>query len=347
MYYFIYFIFYIFCILELNFKTSRFLFFSLFIIILLFITSFRGDVGTDYKEYINFWNGLHPINSFDLTYYTNFEIFYKIIFSLVKVVTNSELIFLFVNACLVFIPLSFALKNALDRFYTLSLLIYYSVFFMPYTLNGMRQAIAMSIFLYSLKYFNSNRLLPILILTIIASCIHSTGYLIIVIYFLFLILKKVKLWFYPVSFVISIVIYKFNILTNFIFNNSIVNKEVYAEKYDENTSALQILTRVLLVIFLFYFSYINRYRDEKLMPLFNIYWIGFLLYLTLMNNNLMATRFNMFFRVLEVILLPLILLCFKDKFNRNFVFFIIFLYYIVVFYISSLAPDYTYFFYWE
>lgn len=350
MYYVVYIIFFIASILELNVKIyalQKYVIIFFGILILIFMAGLRGNVGTDYLEYLNFWIGLKPIQSFDPNYYFHFEIMYRKIFSFFKYFSNSEVFFVFLNAFLVFIPLFFAIKDNLERYYGLSLLIYYSIFFIPYALNGMRQAIAMSIFLYSIKYFNEKNTFAVLIISGIAGGFHSTGFLILPSYLIFTYFKKINLWFYPISLLLAFIIYKFNILSSFIFKQSFVNSEVYSEKYDESTSTVQLLTRLFLAIFYFYFCYINRDKNNKLIPIFNIYWFGLLLYVSLMQNNVFATRFNMFFRVLEVLLLPLIFICFRDKFNKNFIFIFVLIYYVFVFYVSTLMPDSIYIFYWE
>jgi hypothetical protein len=51
---------------------------------------------------------------------------------------------------------------------------------------------------------------------------------------------------------------------------------------------------------------IGRGNRRHIDTLLTVYFLGLLIYLALFQFNLLATRFNMLFRVLEVVLLPLI-----------------------------------------
>lgn len=350
MYYLIYFYALILSFFDINFRISQrvTIFFEIsFFLILVFLAGFRGKVGTDTQEYLRFWNGLEPIYNYNYEYYSNFETGYKFVFSIIKCFSDSDVIFLFFNALLALTPLYIGLKKILNKHVVISLIIYYSVFFIPYALNGMRQAIAMGLFVFAIPYFFSKKSLIVIMVTVLASLFHSSGFLIFVSYVFYLVAKKIKKWFYLFSFFCALLIYKLGLGGVILFNYTSVNRDVYTNEFDESTSFFQIIIRTILVLFIMFFS-INIEKNNKIiLSLFNVYWFGYLLYIIFMDNNMISTRFNMFFRVLEIVLIPLILASYNLRFNKNSICILFLMPCFVLFYSSSVFIDNIYEFFWE
>lgn len=350
MYYVIYALMFCLSLLELNVKINQkniYIISCIVLIGLILFAGFRGEVGTDYREYIRFWENLNPISSFNAFYYPNFEIGYKVLFSTLKFFTDSNIVFLIVNAFFALVPLFLGLKRVLDRYYFFALLIYYSIFFIPYDLNGMRQAIAMSFFIFALPYFFEKKYFKVLIITFLAALMHSSGMLIAVSYIFYIIAKKIEKWFYPISFVLALFVYKSGFGGLFLFKYLKVNEDVYNDSFDQSTSSFQILMRTVFVVFLMYFSIINENKDKRILHLFNVYWFGYLLYLIFLDNNMISTRFNMYFRVLEVVLVPMIVSCYAMRFNKNSLFYSFIIPCFIIFYVTSTFSDNIYTFIWE
>ena len=86
---------------NINFKVNKkiTIFFEVsFFALLVFIAGLRGNVGTDTQEYLRFWYGLAPLYSYDSDYYSNFELGYKFVFSIIKILSNSDITILLFNA---------------------------------------------------------------------------------------------------------------------------------------------------------------------------------------------------------------------------------------------------------
>lgn len=350
MYYLIYFYALILSFFNINFKVGKriTIFFEIsFFTILVFIAGLRGNVGTDTQEYLRFWSGLEPIYNYNFEYYSNFESGYKIVFSIIKSFTNSEVIFLLFNAFFALVPLYIGLKKILNTHVIISLIIYYSVFFIPYTLNGMRQAIAMGLFVLALPYFLSKKSISVIFLTLLASLFHSSGFLIFVSYIFYIIAKKIKKWFYLFSFICALLVYKLGLGSTFLFNYTSVNRDIYTNEFNESTSFFQIVIRTVMVLFIMFFSINLEKKNRLILNLFNIYWFGYLLYIVFIDNNMISTRFNMFFRVLEIVLVPLIISAYSVKFNKNSVYILFLIPCFILFYSSSVFVDNIYEFFWE
>ena len=88
-------------------------------------------------------------------------------------------------------------------------------------------------------------------------------------------------------------------------------------------------------------------KNRQILSLFNVYWFGYLLYIVFIDNNMISTRFNMFFRILEIVLVPLIVSAYSVKFNKNTVFVLFLIPCFILFYYSSIFMDNNYDFFWE
>lgn len=167
----------------------------------------------------------------------------------------------------------------------------------------MRQGIAMGVFIYSIPYILSKRFFYVLLLSIMASSVHLTGFLILVAYFVSLWNIRVK-YFFAIGLLLSLFCLGFDLLGKLLFGVLGVSM-AYTELFTESTSLFQIVTRTLLLFTLFYFG--NMIKNPIFDKIFVIYLTGFFIYIALFQYNLLATRFNMFFRLLEIIMVPLIL----------------------------------------
>ncbi|MDI9760074.1 EpsG family protein [Acinetobacter baumannii] len=335
---------------NINFKVNKkiTIFFEVsFFALLVFIAGLRGNVGTDTQEYLRFWYGLAPLYSYDSDYYSNFELGYKFVFSIIKIFSNSDITFLLFNALLALVPLYIGLKKILNDQVLISLIIYYSVFFIPYTLNGMRQAIAMGLFVFVLPYILSKKSIHVIFTAILASLFHSSGFLILVSYIFYIIAKKIKKWFYLFSFICALIFYKLGLGSIILFNYTSVNRDVYTIEFNESTSFFQIVIRTAIAFFIMFFAINLEKKNKLILNLFNVYWLGYLLYIVFADNNMISTRFNMFFRILEIVLVPLIISAYSIKFNKNSILVLFLIPCFIIFYYSSIFVDNMYEFFWE
>lgn len=350
IYYLIYFYSLILSFFNINFKVGKriTLFFEIsFFALLVFIAGLRGNVGTDTQEYLSFWSGLAPVYRYDSDYYSNFELGYKLIFSIIKIFSSSDITFLLFNALLALVPLYIGLKKILNDHVVISLIIYYSVFFIPYILNGMRQAIAMGFFVFALPYFLRRKSVSVIFTAILASLFHSSGLLILVSYIFYIIAKKIKKWFYFFSFICALLVYKLGLGGIVLFNYTSVSRDVYTIEFNESTSFFQIVIRTVMALFIMFFAINLEKKNRLILNLFNVYWFGYLLYIVFIDNNMISTRFNMFFRILEIVLVPLIISAYIFKFNKNSVFILFLIPCFILFYSSSVFVDNIYEFFWE
>ena len=221
----------------------------------------------------------------------------------------------------------------------IAITLYFMMFYMGYVFNGMRQAVSMSLLIYSLTYIINGNLKKTFIITAIATSFHSTGFLIIISYFLTRININIILYFL-IGLVLSIIFYYFNFLGS-IIDLLVGGKFSHYIEFWGDTSLFQMTTRILLAIFFMFIS-IKVIKTNFFINITKIYLLGFFIYIALLDANMMATRFNMFFRVLEIVMFSMVLYQSKFVLNRIIVFIFAFSLAILTFYLDIMNDDNIY-----
>ena len=348
-----YFTFLILSLMELVTR-NRYTYVSFFLIIsLFFIAIFRFDTGTDYLNYLAFWNH----GSYELSIihgeYAYIDVGLKFMINVLHYITDSDFIYFSVLAG---IPLLFFYKTLLDWNYYLviPLFIYFTFFYFAYLFNGMAQAFTISLSLYSIKYIVERRILPVLLLTLFASAFHLSGIAIILFYLIMMLrlsatkcfimaiilgalLRRLDISFHALFFVFpsSLASYElpqgtplFDLVTKliifssfFVFTFLIKNYSQKAKNflpcyfYQKNQS---LLTPSKNACYRLTFLEIAKYEPLDLYTsIFRAYSLGILIFLSLSNYDTFATRVFMIFKPLEILMLSLMLSNLKNTLNRG------------------------------
>lgn len=315
-------------------KFNTYLIEVFFILFLLFFAAIRSEsVGADTANYIFFFNNSPNIINFDINYRPELEYGFKLYLSFLKTITDSVEFFLFISTAVCVVPLYIGLKKVAPQYALLGLILYFFVFYINYPLNVLRQGMVMGIFVYSLPFILDKKSYHVLFLSILAGSLHSVGYLILFVY-LYSLLKNKYLIYVSVLFVISsLIMYKYSFLQNILFTYIAEDKEAtYTEKYSDPTTMLQYLYRITLVLFFIIPAYFIK--NDKLIKILVLYLIGFVIYVALSADNLIAARFNMLFRVLEVVVVSLLFHLTKEL-KYRFILFLLFLFLFYPFFVAT------------
>ena len=277
-----------------------------FVIFLIIFASIRSEfVGADTENYVYFFKNSPTITNFDISYRPELEYGFKLYLSIIRTLTDSTELFLFISTAICVIPLYIGLKKIASKYAFMGLILYFFVFYLNYPINVLRQGMVMSIFVYSLPFILEKKTLKVLLLSIVAGSLHKTGYLIFFAY-LYSILENRKLIYVSIALIISsLIMYKYNFLQHILFTYISEEKEsTFTEKFSSSTSVSQYLYRISLILF---FSICTWFiKNKELTKIFVIYTLGFVIYIALSADNLIAARFNMVFRVLEVVMISMI-----------------------------------------
>jgi len=308
-----------------------------FIVILSFIASIRYRVGTDFSSYESIWNGIRPLGEHQT--YTYLEPGFVYFLSFLKLFSNSSVLFFSTMSILTLYILYKGIKKINNINIYVAIALYFMIFYMPYLFNGMRQALSMSIFIYSLTYIINGNFKKVLFLSLIATSFHVTGFLILISYFI----SKIKInlvYYFLLGVLISFLFYYFGVLGYLVDLLTPGKFTTYANSWGK-TSFFQLVVRTMIAIF-FIFSATKVIKNKFFVKTVMIYLIGYFIYISLADANMLATRFNMFFRVLEIILFSILLYQSKYLFNRIIFFIFTFIMSGSIFYLNISNPDNIY-----
>lgn len=147
----------------------------------LLLAALRMDVGTDYNVYLNEkipgvlnnWNvGIEPL--------------YRLIIKISAQLGNYQIVFAVTHIIIIYFIVAAILKNSGSI--SLSILAFWGTGFFNYSLNIMRQAIVMAIFLYAVQFIDSNKK-KYFILIIIACFFHTSA----IIYLVYFFVRNIKI----------------------------------------------------------------------------------------------------------------------------------------------------------
>lgn len=275
----------------------------LLILYLIIIAGIRYGMGVDFFTYQNIFKGINRFQ--DLKY---LEPGFRLIIVFLKTIGFSTQSLFLVFALITLYPLGRAIRK--NSYYPLfSLYIYLCIFYTGYVFNGMRQAVAMSLFLLSIDSILNNKTWKVFLFTALSMSVHSSGIIILISY----IFSKFKFKFNRKIFIFLLSISILFTFFNGIFAEKIVgivpeaiSRKIasYTVRFETSIDIIGLLQRVLILSPIILYYPMLKKVDDKFDILLRIYFLGFILYALFSFQGLFATRINMFLRILEVLILP-------------------------------------------
>lgn len=300
--------------LEVFLKKRTFLF--PIVLILMLIAGLRYKVGKDYTAYENIFSNTVSIFDFPLIE-PGFK--YIIIFLKNYDIDTIGLFFLIGTVTLLIYYFAIAIHVKYKIF---SLFLFFNTYLITAVFSGIRQGIAMGIFLLALNALYNKNLYKVFIASMVAFSIHVTGIIILLLYLVpakYVIKKE-----YIIIFVLSSFVFLYfdfsNVIAKFFPDYILLKFNDYSQGFDASINLQRVLQRVLLILpFIFYYDLIIK-KSDKLKYLFYLYLIGYFIYIVFSNNLAFATKINQFFRVLEIIMFPMLLELLHSKINKIILF---------------------------
>ncbi len=273
--------------------------------IMLLPHALRYGIGTDYfYTYVPHFNG---IAKGTLSY--NEEFVFTFFNKLVYILTNGNYKILFFLCSL--ITFYFIFKIILEKSVNvkLSILLIFASQFYFYSMNMVRQTIAIVILFYGMKFLVENKKKYYIILCLLASTIHSTALFMIPLCFFsdWKINKKIKIV------LISILLLGKNIVGN-IFKYIIVTFTSYGWYYESqymNNEISTILIAVNIIVFILDLIYINNNEEDKQDLIMSNYTFFGMCILTLSSSIPLVDRLVRYFTITQIIHIPRIIV--KEK----------------------------------
>jgi hypothetical protein len=186
-------------------------------------------------------------------------------------------------------------------------------FCISYVDNPIRQAIAASIFLLTIDFIYQKKGIYYFIMVIVATSFHFTALLMIPIYFIARIKLAINKYviIFLCSFIIGQVI-NFSVIIDSLF--MLFGKLGYVGGGERIGLTLGMMLQVVIfsiTLYYLYFSQNNQYRI-----VFNIYFIGLVMYFLFNSVPVVATRGSDFLTIFQVITIPYVIELSKNRYNR-------------------------------
>lgn len=303
-------------ILKIKRKT---LFLIITFFILLFFSGFRYDVGVDWASYYNYFG--KDFWAMTERYHTKemepLNILLKEILMLYGMENGSYWIWAMAVITLFF---TFSGIYFLSKDCKISILLYISMGFFFFTLNGIRQHCAVAISFFSILFIQNRRFFPFLITIIIAFGFHYTAIIMLPLYFLankifskylYLILILAAI---PISFILNSII---SMLAPLLGIYSVYADSEYAMSNGNILSNLKIIFPLFLfgVIYKYYNKLIAN-KEERI--LLNISILSLILSI-LFPGVLLGNRINCYFQLVLIAFIPLITSILPYRYKQLFI----------------------------
>jgi len=283
----------------------------LLLTVLCVMGSIRQDTGTDFPTYVAIWNASPTLEGTGLDYFLSG--FYEPLFALatagLKTLSSSQLLFFAFYACLTLVLLHIALRRLGPINLPYAYLMYFAMFYLPYTFNGMRQAVAMSFFILAIPAILKRRTGSVLAWTLFAAGFHFSGLLIGIGYLFLRMSEAMRLtpWkVFLIAIALGCSLIASGALGRVFFLIFPGLAEVYSELFDATTSVSNMVMRIGVGALMLLYADQGKGDRGAIDKLIIMYCLGLVIYLALFQFNVLATRFNMMFRLLEIVLFPMI-----------------------------------------
>lgn len=302
---------------------------------LVFHDGFRWETGSDWKVYLEFFQGLTVNYGIDKS---PFEIGYTLFMYLIRLLTDDYTVYLIFHA-LVFYSCFFYCIIKISNYPFISILVFYSII-LPY-LGMNRQFLAMGLYAVGLVFLLQNKRLPFVGMIALGFLFHRTAILGLI---ALLCNKKLKSIHIIVLLLIALVISYSGIINKIALGlvglNSLGDNSQIGEKLDAYTTEaaytslsivstlISLFKKILWISLVLAFKNKIDNKDSKFYILFNLYLAGTFLYL-IFNGSLfqvLVSRALLYFNITEMFIIPYVLTIFKQNYGKLIIMIILSLY---------------------
>lgn len=279
----------------------------MFVILLLFAGLRDSDVGSDALVYKNFFQIVSNYNLLDLIRLNSFEIGFKILTKFCSLFCNYNL-YIFIITFISLFGFYFFIKKYSNN-YLMSIFLFIVANIYIYLFCTIRQTVAISILLVSIKYVFTNEKIKFILLVLLAASFHKTALIFMPVYLLkWIDINKIGIKKIIILYLI-IFIFKRQIVSLFInffyssYNNHIISGGGY----------FLLLILIVLAAFIYYFVNKKKLYNNEVKLFYNIYLVS-ILFQILATSQGYINRITLYFMIPLIILLPKIIQ--KNKFGK-------------------------------
>lgn len=320
---------------------KRYLFVCGLIMFLFLALRSKGIGSTDTYNYYNMMRKAIAADTWSQYYNPNgveagFQLF---VFALSRVFQSPQAIII-VSAAIYVISILYTIYRNSDDV-TFSVTMYITLGLMQFHMQGMRQSIAMSICIFAYEFAKKRRIIPFLLLILLAMQFHQTAVVFVIVYFIFWLKYK---WNYLCAFVVaSGAVFYF---ANYIIG--LANEWFDRNYYTSVDSGGFIATAIYFLIIVFALIFNGKLRNDRhQVATLYITMTGCVCFVMRYIGTLAAERISFYFMFGQLILLPNTIECLKAK-ERQVVKVIVYILMVALFAYRLRGSDFLpYTFFWK
>lgn len=305
---------------------------------LIIMLGLRWETATDWNAYYTFFNQQEGVDFFEPN--DEFEIGYVYFTRLIHILSSNYSIFLIVHAVLFLSLLYYSYQNLVTEYFILAITMYFAIYIGMTGSN--RQLLAIAIGLLAIVQLIKKRHLLFFLLVALAFTFHTTA--ILLLFFLFF-TKKIPWWLWTIAILLSVV-FGLSELPNKIFGMAGMLGEAASGKVEFyqggdqiEGSIFGILKRLMLAFIFIFFADRLRQKNEHFDICLNGFLFSVVLFFLFKQLPIMG-RANLYFNVMEPVVMVTIFSILKERVFKNLVLFMYFI--IAIFYFKQsiqMYPD--------
>ncbi|MDR1570233.1 MAG: EpsG family protein [Oscillospiraceae bacterium] len=290
--------------------------------------SLRYGQGQDYLNYLSIYQTVKPLQMLPSFFEYSFN---KIDIGFFYLVSLCRM--LHIHFSLFIVILTGGSLLLVDRFIRkfsplpmLSLTIFFAVYSITYMESGLRQLIALCMMLgWALPDWHQGRRVRSAVVILIAAAMHSSAILLLAILPVFFYHEQQASfnWNRPRAYILMACAIAASVAINFIPLQPIFSLTPWGPVLNyyylttRNFNILALTNRALFALIVCALAFRARDRlSSREWFLFKLYLIGFFIYLLFMSIDLIASRTNVYFRIVELALLPALMYRNRDLGNK-------------------------------
>lgn len=187
---------------------------------LLFLLGFHSpNVGWDMQHYIPAFQGVEKELTMRPDFVLGFEPGFVLYMSAIKILTSDEQVFLFISAIIILVPIILLIYKY-SKMPMLSIIIYTSWYLYYFSFSGLRQSLAISICVIASLFLLKRKLIPFVLIVVVASQIHASALLYLIAYPLYWMrISNMKLFIASLVFLFILIAFKdvISLVADFVF----------------------------------------------------------------------------------------------------------------------------------
>lgn len=261
------------------------------------------DVGSDSRNYTNSF--VYNLNVYNFEFHEDIEFGYQLFEYVLLNFTHNYFWLFFITALLVIYCYLYIIKIYSVN-YTMSIFLFFTLGTYTFFFNGLRQGMAMAIFVFAVPYILERRPLAYIGICFLASLFHVSALFMIPFYFI-MSLKIKPIYKVLVTFISSVLVSGF--LVSYVADTN-PRYEGYGKVSDKSGGTLILAFYSILMILLYILSRVYSIKDKKFNELLTLYAVGvcFVIPLAFLGTTASGPqRLLSYFTWILVLLLPIVL----------------------------------------